>query len=901
MNSWFVYPIRFLLGTICENPDALTPEQTVSAGLTARRVFQFACTKIPRDSSLMRSAIEAVCRTFQSDWSASDGLLRKLLSKNHLEEFGHEDMPVLAREVGRLIPIAPEFVRDLYRAAFTFDEKSTEATAMGPGRILSLTSTRRQDYDHARWQLGETFPKFLEKAPSSAIQALAVLLVKPDGHRSEAPEETFAINGSVARIKTDASSIWDAGMTHRHEAPLKMLDAFESELSRLACDPNLADARNQLISLVIQFNPWAAIWRRLLICGARNPACGKAFMDLAWSAPILTCPDTSNLAGDFVKALYPDLDGPSRERIERAIISIPQKYSADKRNLGQRIRDRLLGCIPDQLVSSSEARLLLAEIKSRGGPPDNGPPFQIVSSFKEHDLEDLEVRLLSDQGVPVGEPPNRELQQLTAPIRAFVHAHAETAASPFEVQEVMTPLRLLYHGLQNALAGGAHPEQIDRAWEHIFGLCVCIVRCEHAECSGADGAFVRRLLLAGARHPKPLPNERRVADFDKNPSWSPAPRIDAAKGLMLLGSKPSCVNSEIIGEIQKLAVDPVPAVRLQIADHLARLNKTAPETMREILSSMVKNDQSSIVLRAVLNRSLGALMEEDPESVCRLAEIAFRRTDRDADNGAQFHPACASIFLFLFLRKDNPESGRLVREIAGNAHIHSGEAAQIITEIRADLTAGPVETPDPASEMVRGKVFECLSLIATSAASGLKFLQDNHRGAEFSTWPTTDQQKLRTIAKLPDTIASQLYFASGAFNAKPNVSPREERTLSLGQKQRLLREAGPLIDSLSINAHPATVHHLLEMLEYLIDVNPREVFLRIVHLVKSGKPGGYHYESLADDLAVKVVNRVLAEFRPMLQEDRDCGKAMIAMLDVFVEAGWPQALQLTYRLDEIFR
>jgi len=86
-----------------------------------------------------------------------------------------------------------------------------------------------------------------------------------------------------------------------------------------------------------------------------------------------------------------------------------------------------------------------------------------------------------------------------------------------------------------------------------------------------------------------------------------------------------------------------------------------------------------------------------------------------------------------------------------------------------------------------------------------------------------------------------------------------------------------------------------------LDLDPRDVFLRIVSLVKVGRAGGYQYEPLAIDEIVAMVNRVFADFRPMLRENQDVRLAMVEMLDVFVEAGWPQAIQLTYRLDEIFR
>ncbi len=95
------------------------------------------------------------------------------------------------------------------------------------------------------------------------------------------------------------------------------------------------------------------------------------------------------------------------------------------------------------------------------------------------------------------------------------------------------------------------------------------------------------------------------------------------------------------------------------------------------------------------------------------------------------------------------------------------------------------------------------------------------------------------------------------------------------------------------------VHHLLQTLEYLVQFDPVEVFLLIGKVVEKGKPGGYQYESLAIDLMVKVVERFIAEYRHHLQENEDCRRTLIEILDTFIEAS-PTARKLSYRLQEIY-
>jgi hypothetical protein len=54
-------------------------------------------------------------------------------------------------------------------------------------------------------------------------------------------------------------------------------------------------------------------------------------------------------------------------------------------------------------------------------------------------------------------------------------------------------------------------------------------------------------------------------------------------------------------------------------------------------------------------------------------------------------------------------------------------------------------------------------------------------------------------------------------------------------------------------------------------------------------------------LVVSLVERYLAEYRTLLQGDEELLALLMAMLDTFVEAGWPQARGLTYGLHELFR
>jgi hypothetical protein len=51
---------------------------------------------------------------------------------------------------------------------------------------------------------------------------------------------------------------------------------------------------------------------------------------------------------------------------------------------------------------------------------------------------------------------------------------------------------------------------------------------------------------------------------------------------------------------------------------------------------------------------------------------------------------------------------------------------------------------------------------------------------------------------------------------------------------------------------------------------------------------------------VKLVESILADYRDKVQEESSIIN-LLGVLDAFVEAGWPEALNLVWRLDEIYR
>jgi len=896
------YPVRWLLTAMCEKPEVFTPEQRVLAGQTARRLLDFAWSSMPRDRWLVVHALQCVCRTFESDPVASANLIRRCLEPSHLSQYDFEEMPWLAREVKHLIPIDPFLVEEIYRVAFTHQVLSKEPTPLVQSFILPLRSNRQQDYQMALYELAEAFPEFLEHSPERATRALIAVMEAyfyqshPSAYNEES-EETFDFDGRQARLCNDNSAIWDKGDIYRHDEPLKMLDTFQQHLEKLAEREDSMEKLRALVHVIVSNNRLAVFWCRLLLVGARFPnTLGREILPLAWAMPVLKSFDTGAPAGEFLKSIFSILPTSQRHRIEQAILAIPESFPADFSEKGEHIRNRLLGCLSDTELVTDEARGLFQALKLNNALPPNKPLFQ---PFKATwGPSNGEEEFLREQGVPVEAEPNRKIRELERPVTEFLNKYKDSVPKE-EVKALFPALQALYDALSCADAEGVHPKQRDYAWRSFAAACNCITQIGGLSCNDPVGAFIKAVLLEASFHAEPIPDSKYDPQFEEHPSWVSSPRTEAAKGLILLARNSSCATHDVLEAIERLSNDPVPAVRLQVAESLNGLYKTARGLMWRIIECMCREEPSREVLQRLVSGPLSRLAAVEPDRVAHLAKIIFDRVC-EGEGSKRVREFCVSIFTDLFIGRDLTLCQEIIMNIAGNPTANSDEVNYIVSRLREALTQGKDNVQDSQKGAIRRRVWNLMKYVLHSACDSLRRIESDYTGIHFNDWPPQEQESAGSLARLIDHVGSEVYFGSGAYDSKRQGQTEGARPIT-PESEKFYQEYGSILDELADVGLPSVAHHLLETLEFFIPVDPCGVFLRIGRVVRGGQQRGYQYESLAADLIVKLVERYLAEYRPLLRQSEECRKTLIEILDIFVKAGWPSAHRLTYRLEEIFR
>jgi hypothetical protein len=256
-----------------------------------------------------------------------------------------------------------------------------------------------------------------------------------------------------------------------------------------------------------------------------------------------------------------------------------------------------------------------------------------------------------------------------------------------------------------------------------------------------------------------------------------------------------------------------------------------------------------------------------------------------------------------FVPSDRREAGEHIRNrLLGclmPSDLITNEARHLLTHLQAANAVPPNEPPVRVTSWT-GNPFGEEEYLAEEGVPVNAEANQRIRDLEQPVKTFADQQNARSLSQIINTIGTESYFASGAYALKQQQHTADRKPLTQEQ-ERFYREAGPLLDLLADVGFPSVAHHLLELLEVFIPCDAAGIFLRIGRVIRGGKKSGYQYESLAVDLMVGLVERYLAEYRPLLREQHECRQTLLDILDTFVQVGWPQARRLAYRLEEIYQ
>lgn len=407
----FADPARVLLHAIWEHGDLTDTALLNVFGRAARALLELAWSNVPPLQGTSVSAIRFVGKSFASDPAASRTLLDQILREPHFSQYADREATWLAEQV---IPIAkadPCFAAAIYAALYgqTISDDSTSWFGGQPSRIMPLSSNRRQDYEHCRWQLATAMDKFLRLSPHHATRALIDARIgKAASEAYGSGDEPTIVNLGSATIELRGHDIefnaWDDDDNEasggRDDDILKHYVEFLRECSVPTYAASVAAASHDYAT--------ASVWTRIFGVGAERV---DDVGDLLW--PLIERPDflenceTLRDTVAFVAAAWPTRSREARIRFETMALEETRFREEEDRMRWRRILGRILRLVPEDLLELEVMRALRRAIDADGLLTENDPLRRFTTSWGKH--EDYVRSELRRAGVDLDRGPNRDV------------------------------------------------------------------------------------------------------------------------------------------------------------------------------------------------------------------------------------------------------------------------------------------------------------------------------------------------------------------------------------------------------------------------------------------------------------------------------------------------------------
>ncbi|OGU18176.1 MAG: hypothetical protein A2076_11410 [Geobacteraceae bacterium GWC2_53_11] len=858
-------------------------------------------------------AIEIICQTFDSASIQNEEVLLSLLSPARLAQFPHDDLHDLSNNLKYLPQTGDNVIVKVFESAFIAEPEKNEWSQMGSS-ILSLKFQTSDQWNLCRYVLAEFYKASTERSVALMTEIACIAWNSVPRRRNVNKDTentvitTIKFRGFQCPIVEDWGHIWGRGYDHDEQ---EILSHFES-LLRVWAVGNNGEQLKIALDVFARCNRTSQMWTVLMEVGAENPrGLGALIQDVLKEPTFLSHPDYIYGGTKLLGALHATSDSALRIHLEQLILDLPQKVRLRK---GQRrkpvsswvihAQGRLLGVLePANIVREETRELLRVRCSAETLPFNQKPEGTRVTSRALSEADILAMR-----GIDLNENSNKELFKLRDALKILLpHNGNEISNEKVEgnwhiIQKCQIVLRK---------RSAQQSDMYQDLWGHLVGACENIAKYVTWPSSDKRWQIVKRILLKAATDPFPkIKSEDDIDDGYRGWGW-PAPRIDAAGGLPFVVSRIGHLDRLVGSALRRLCTDLSQPLRINLADRLSFLYQPAPEFMWKLVDIFIKKETKFSVLNALL-LTLDQFWTREPVIVMtRLQQIACHVKKR-APIESEIHETLAQMYLFRFLRHDNTECQKYIDELIDNCDFEpfsKALQAQLHTCREGGwMTVDEGVVHDANYDRIRRRTWTFILKLASVAQERIHQHRSHLRHLHEQEVATASdieqvQRKLDAAAHLVDKIALQLYFACGAFDGKRKIVGKEG--LNSSQLQLFWQESFPVFSILSEELHPHTVYNIIQSLRHLLPYGGADAFLLATKSILSSAKTDFIHDSLAVAEVVKLIQQALADHREIFhnQDGKDSAPfvALLDVLDLFVDAGWQEARQLTHRLEEIYR
>ena len=763
-----------------------------------------------------------------------------------------------------------------------------------------------------QYTLAKAFPEFVRTAPPQGISVafrilngFAVSHVRKylrEGKTIDDITEVFSFRGKQRTYIRDLSVSWREVLRGEEK------DLGE-EVQRYLADPGNGIDPTAAVELAATHAAAASTWSILLEAGAELPASyAQPLFELAVARPVQLGSDTLQSLGSFVEVAAPYWDEQQRLKFEESVLALGSHGAAtparsdDGPAHAELVRDRLLARIPRALLVSAAARARIDELAAHDALPTNEPLVKYSISSGPYGVAEW----LADHGVDPRARENAPMLALADELRQFSEPWANKRPDQDSAAAALPLLSRAVDALSAPSAAGADPKVVEHVWTQLAAAACSVARSRPDSSTPAHALAKDVLLRASASSP---PEVGAGADEEfTTPGWSPTPRTEAIQGLGYLAEVSD--DPRVAETFTSFMSAKDPAERYLAVRHAVSLRGRWLGRLWATLEQHWAAESNPVVLTTMLDTIARVGGGREPQGLQLLREIVSHwvagspmRCERSSDVAkaiaralgylAWFRQEQWAILLVAAATKTLPGSFKLFEALTYDA-VEEVTPAALIDPASEAPTRRIVRWLVDAIEELRVRVGTLSKSLRQTTAEREQELPDIHRlinGLVIGLYRNRD-------AIPQDRYDDGVVEAFSKSEKRNSPAFRAYYDAVLPLLRAILRFSDQAVGAGGMVA--GTAHTFMQILNEFVALDPAAVVGLAAGVATAGGAAGYQLDPVAVREVVKLVEVILADHRDQITDGKPL-EDTLRLLDVFADAGWPEAMRLVWRLDEVFR
>lgn len=845
--------------------------------LTERKTFP---NKAFIDGNGSYRGVKNLCDTYIYNKTRSKALVLLVMQIMKEEDFPINFFHTLSENILSVFTTDPKFGTRLYLELYEHNEVSDKETFWGGSAIMGLRSNRKQDYNMIHHRLEENFSKMLELNYESAMP-VGFRILNAAGRDKYSYRDKVSFPIKIGEVETVLNTDYYYFDEDDRYGPFVHAKVIFNYLDKLGKEHPKGVILKAKITETLPHLKAGKFWGKMLTLLKTYPESlyPIASQILAKSA-IYQSEDTIYEAGELIGAIWSFCSEGQRRAIETAINGIDTAISYYSNDSVENMKIRMLSCIPEGSVLLGKSSKLMAN----NPRIDNKPKPYSGPTVAEARFHTKEEKILH-AGFDLNRPDDVQVYKSFEKIELFNEHFEKNQSAVINTLDYEILLPNVLELFERSAADAYWNDQLKYSCDiEVAKFAAQISSTSNLSAEIKD--LILRIALTFLESPTYISGVFKVGSTDR--SWLdlyPNARTKSVLSffnIMLLDNDPAMQSYFL-----SLMNDTSKHVRLKAIRSLTYFwHHDRPAFWKKVHEVILTESDTLCLLESLRSIHFDNIIESDLAEMRIICDSAVHRLKGEEDKDARdLWQTFAVIVIKLLLRYDTVFATKLIIE-----NTDSKEFCRNLTfEITNIVDPHDTRNEDPGVLAGNEILFDTLVNIARGQfiAIAKKGISSGQVSAEF---------------EIIDHIIQHVFFALSNGKAK-----ERKATITDVEQREYFEKIRPLIDyvleaSAQINSGFMAAHtgyYFMQLMNHLLYLDPAYVLKSSASIVEYSAKNNFTYDGSTLKEIVKLTESILADHKYLLVEKQSFD-SLLLILDLFINSGWQEALELTWRLKDVF-